>query len=454
MTSLTAEEAVRICKRRLKSLPEVFERLLIEYEKSRDGYEWKLEWLDDMVLKHYIRENVRSPIEIYLSENYIGFGNPPTIYVIGFTEEGRLFINKLNVDERSIFWLNSDCVFICRLFYSGTKLYLTKDGHFKRIFGFKTFVPANSTISCRRLKVSHGFRLQGDIVTDLCSLSIPRTYQNFKQLLRAELEKKLHKYIEYCIMDIIYASLLEHGFSPTITDSSDPEWPARYVVINGITCEEIGKKNIEAFIPIIEKYFKVMKMERAGVFFEIELFSDSLGAFRLILSLEQPTFIPRDYPACSLFVLSRRHAEPPVAAKILNEFEKLFAKPPAPPEIPLWIGGHRVILRNFIPRTFRFTPSIKPVFFEERSITLTINPVWNWDESRYGEGRGFHFVSLEGGEIHISHREHVSKTVKVEPYNILGLRTIDTTFDYTFERNKAVLDALVEKYGVSKTKTG
>lgn len=447
MTTLFVEEAVKICKKRLKSLPEVFERLIISYENSADGYNWKLDWLDDPVLKHYIRRNVKSPIEIYVSKNYIGFGNPPFIHVIGFTEEGRLFINKLHVSDTSDFWLNDDCVFVGRLFYSDTKLYLTTDKRFRQIFGFEKFVKPNAIIACKKSKAALGFRLQGDIIADLISLGIPRTYQGFKQLLRAEFEKKLHKFVEYHVMDIFYASLLEHGFSPTITDSSDPEWPARYLEIRGITCEEV-EKNVEAFLPVVEKYFKVMKMERAGVFFEMELFSESLGEFRLIFSTEKPSFDPSGQDACSIFVVARRHALPPLAAKILDEFERLIASPPKPPEIPIWVGGHRLVLRNFIPRTFSFTPSIQPVFFEKRSMPITINPVWDW--RGYGEGRGFRLVSLEGAEIHISHREHGSKTVRVEPYNILGLRTIDVESDYIHKRNRAVWDTLIEKHGVSK----
>jgi hypothetical protein len=276
MTNLFVEEAVKICKEKLKSLPELFERLIISYEKSADGYNWKLDWLDDPVVKHYIRRNIKSPIKIYVSENYIGFANPPLIHVIGFTEEGRLFINKLHVLHSSDFWLNKDCVFVCRLFYSGTSIYLTKDERFRQIFGFEKFVKPNEMIVCKMSKTALGFRLQGDVIADLISLGIPRTYQSFKQLLRAELEKKLHKFVEYHVMDILYASLLEHGFSPTITDSSDPEWPARYLEIRSITCDEV-EKNVEAFLPVVEKYFKVMKMGRAGIFFEMELFSESLG---------------------------------------------------------------------------------------------------------------------------------------------------------------------------------
>jgi ribosomal protein L17 len=41
MTNLFVEEAVKTCKEKLKSLPELFERLIISYEKSADGYNWK-----------------------------------------------------------------------------------------------------------------------------------------------------------------------------------------------------------------------------------------------------------------------------------------------------------------------------------------------------------------------------------------------------------------------------
>jgi hypothetical protein len=90
------------------------------------------------------------------------------------------------------------------------------------------------------------------------------------------------------------------------------------------------------------------------------------------------------------------------------------------------------------------------VFFEKRGMPISINPVWDWHERGYGEGAGFRLVSLEGAEIHISHREHGSKTVRVEPYNILGLRTIDVELDYIRRRNKAVWDTLIEKHEVSK----
>ncbi len=60
-------------------------------------------------------------------------------------------------------------------------------------------------------------------------------------------------------------------------------------------------------------------------------------------------------------------------------------------------------------------------------------------------GSGYRFISLEGAEILIAHREHGSKTVKVEPYNILRLRTINTSNDYTRKRNRAAFRALNEE---------
>ena len=134
-----------------------------------------------------------------------------------------------------------------------------------------------------------------------------------------------------------------------------------------------------------------------------------------------------------------------MAVRILDEFEKTLDMPREPSEIRFWLGNHRVRLRNFISRTIRFTPSYEPIFFEKRPIPVTVGPRLDVDVANYSVGSGYRFISLEGAEIHVTHREHGSKTVKVEPYNILRLRTINTSNDYTRKRNRAIFRALNEE---------
>jgi hypothetical protein len=67
------------------------------------------------------------------------------------------------------------------------------------------------------------------------------------------------------------------------------------------------------------------------------------------------------------------------------------------------------------------------------------------DVANYSVDLRYRFISLEGAEIHITHREHGSKTVKVEPYNILRLRIINTSNDYTRKRNRAIFRVLNEE---------
>jgi hypothetical protein len=105
--------------------------------------------------------------------------------------------------------------------------------------------------------------------------------------------------------------------------------------------------------------------------------------------------------------------------------------PPKP--ISFCIGNHRVTLRNFISSEITFRPSFRPTFFDRpMEISLT-------------DGGLLRFISLPNASITLEHREHGTKTVYVEPYLALDLRTTRVSRNFPRYRNRAVLKALAER---------
>jgi hypothetical protein len=80
---LLPAEAVEACRKRLRFMPEIFGKILIDYGSLSRGWRdvWQFDWTDDEVLKHYIRENIKKVSKIFLSENYMAFENPRSINI-------------------------------------------------------------------------------------------------------------------------------------------------------------------------------------------------------------------------------------------------------------------------------------------------------------------------------------------------------------------------------------
>jgi hypothetical protein len=452
---LPPAEAFKICKEKLGSIPEIFEKILIDYSnlsglsnELRPTKGWQLDWTDDRVLKHYVKRDIRYVGNILMSANYMGFENVTSIHIFGITEDGELFMNEV---DRPRGFLKGEFEYMCEL-PNGTKLFVTNDEFFKRFLGFTTFAPDGAVITTSGEDAAFGFRLQGDVVADLCSLGIPRTFQHFKHHLREELSRRLYVYMDYCVTDLLYATLLEHGLSPTLYDRTwsesdtlfplpyEYDLPERHVVIEGVTYQDF-RENINGFTRILGKYFKVLRIHDEREAIKVEFSSDDFGTFVAVIKPFGYSF----YSEISIVVYSISCETSPMAVRILDEFEKTLNMPQEPSEIRFWLGNHRVRLRNFISRTIRFTPSYEPIFFENRPIPVTVGPRLDVDVANYSVDLRYRFISLEGAEIHITHREHGSKTVKVEPYNILRLRIINTSNDYTRKRNRAIFRVLNEE---------
>ena len=442
--TVTPEEAIRVCEQNLgTALPQKFREIISAYAQSDGGLRWNIGWADDPVIRHYVRENISDVKYLIVAENYLGFRTYDSVYVFGITEDGRLFVNKINMDLR----IDDDMVdgelvdnIICKL-PDGTGIYLADDEYFRTLFGFSIFIDG-STIRMGREPVS-GLRLQGEIVADVAPLGV-MGWDGFKELVMKRFERSLQRYIAYLTLDMIYGILLDCGITP----QTDP-FENDILIVNGVTVSDIIRRR-EAVLKMFGRYFQVIEAwdndasDPKLASFYIKAASDALGEF--IIGFESNPI--HQWRHFRIVVWSECLNGSQLAAKLTEEFRRRFEESYNPQtRISFWIGNHRITLSNFITRSITFTPDHEPIFFEKRPIRVTVNPTWvECEANEYEESRGYRFISLEGATIRLEHKEHGVREIGVEPYCILRLRTTLVSGDFIERRNAAAFEALYEEY--------
>jgi hypothetical protein len=441
---ITPEEAIRVCEQSLgTTLPQKFKEIISAYAQSNGGPRWDIGWADDLITKHYVRENISDVKYLIVAENYLGFRSHDSMHVFGITEDGRLFINKINMNLR----INDDNTvdgelvdnIICKL-PDGTGIYLADDEYFRTLFGFSGFLHG-STLSVGRKPLS-GLRLQGEIVADVAPLGVVG-WEGFRELTMKRFKRSLQRYMSYLALDMIYGILLDYG----ITAETDP-FGNDALLVNGIAVSDIIRRR-EAVLKMFGRYFQVIEAwdndtkDPQLAKFYIKAASD-LGEFTIGF---EPDLILR-HRHFRILVWSESLDGSQLAAKLTEEFRRRFEESCNPQtRISFWIGNHRITLSNFITRSITFTPDHEPIFFEKRPIRVTINPTWvECEANEYEESRGYRFISLEKATIRLEHKEHGVREIRVEPYCILRLRTTFVSGDFIERRNAAALEALYEDY--------
>jgi hypothetical protein len=163
--------------------------------------------------------------------------------------------------------------------------------------------------------------------------------------------------------------------------------------------------------------------------------SDVFGEFDLLMLRSRSGDL-------ELLVVPRNVDKAPIMSEIENEVVDAFEKAlQTSPEASLWIGNHRLILKNFATRTIRLPPPrrYRPIFLWAE--TLNIDLVGNDKVPQE-----FNLLSLPNAEIRLEHREHGVKTIYVEPQILLRLRTTNISTEFIRNRNKAVLSLLSPRF--------
>lgn len=430
---VTPDETIEVCKQSLgTALHQKFKEIILAYTKSGGGLRWDIGWADDLITKHYVRENISDVKSIIIAENYLVFKSNDGIHVFGITEDGKLFVNKINDG-------GLEGGLICKL-PDGTEIYRANDKYFRALFGFSGFLHG-STLSVGQRPLS-GLRLQGEVVADVAPLGVVG-WEGFKELTMKRFERSLQRYVAYLVLDMVYGILLDYG----ITAQTDP-FGNDILMVNGITVSDIIRRR-EAVLKMFGRYFQVIEAwdndadDPKLAKFYIKAASD-LGEF--IIGFE-PDLILR-HRHFRILVWSESLDGSQLAAKLTEEFRRRFEEScNQKTRISFWIGNHRITLSNFITRSITFTPDHEPIFFEKRPIRVTINPTWvECEANEYEESRGYRFISLEKATIRLEHKEHGVREIRVEPYCVLRLRTTFVSGDFIERRNAAALEALYEDY--------
>jgi hypothetical protein len=415
-------------------LPEPFERILLEY--GMGGGNWGFNWVEDPVLRHLVKEcssTLPSPVkEVVLTPSYLVFihksdvGNSPlyVMLVFGFTEERRLFLNVLENHEGI-----AKKRPICNI--ANTNVYTSSDSVVTRLLGFERFAPEGYTLSIPANQSRASFRLQGDIVADLLPPvgRIPKDLGT-KEFLYELFETSIRNYLTLCVLDIVYAALLEHGFSITPVG---PPGPPQALAVVGISSNDF-LKNKPVFESILQKYFQTTKIthKQRKEYEEALILSNDFGLFSV-------RFLPIMWFEDSLLEISVRPIKVddfPMAMRLKKELEDTLAAMEKMPETSFRIGNHLITLTNFMSSTITFRPSYKPTFLDwPIEVSLVDMPE-------------FHFVSLPNARITLKHKEHGTKTVYVEPYLAFDLGTTRVSRNFPRYGNRAVLKALAERLRV------
>jgi hypothetical protein len=428
--ALRPEDVVEQVKK-LLPLPRVFEKILLGYGKHR-GRRWELEWFDgDPVIRNlaemYLSSNVS---EITVTPSYLVFTrtNPENdeeweLFVFGITENGKLFLNTFGDENEEIIRKE----YVCHL--GNAELYTSSDDEVMYlVFCLQGFVPDGATLSTEEVGDTKAFRLQGDVVAYIYR-SEATIDLDLRGILRWGFENSLNKYLRLYALDTIYATLLEHGFTPVLNE--DESIPYFDLLLEGIPSSEFGQHK-HAFLSILNKYFHILKAvspepERLWIDLKLPDFGVFFTEFTALRHSEADRV--------GIIVHTKDVNNSPAAMRLRREFEEVLPtalmNPPKP--ISFCIGNHRVTLRNFISSEITFRPSFRPTFFDRpMEISLT-------------DGGLLRFISLPNASITLEHKEHGAKTVYVEPYLALDLRTARVSRNFPRYRNRAVLKALGER---------
>jgi hypothetical protein len=374
--------------------------------------------IPDPVIRNYLKIRFKTPKEVVVTPSYLVLNCSDYLLVFGITEDGRLFLNELDT-QMPVF---KDSI-ICDL-PGMIKVFGSVDFFIKNLFNFESLVPDGAALSAERLRL--GLRLQGEVIADICKLDIPPN-TDFKTFILKKLEKELETYLAYCIADIMWGAFIEHGLSPSV--SWTRPWPS--MVLEGISTASHEAKGV--FLKILSKYLRVENVFTNGTMV-VDVSSETFGKFTLEFHNE---------PEENLRIVTRpsKVVDSPMMRKFLEDAERMITNTKL--ETRLWIGGHRLNLKNFSAMDFHFTPDYNPIFLWKEQIRMIpfappqiLNNFFQLNNS---------FVALPNAELRIEHREHGIKTFKVDPYTLIRFRTTRVSRNFLRYRNKAVLKVLIEQ---------
>jgi hypothetical protein len=423
---LFKEEIMKAVERaeRLVKFPKVFKDILLGFDGSS---RWDFSVIDDPIIRRHVEyyASVFPIKEIIVSESYLLIKRQG-IHAFGITEDGELFFNELPAPDNTFFKIP-----VYNL-PSEIQMSVSKDCFVRELFGINEFAPNGAILSTEGGRERFGVRLQGEVVADLYGVEAEGMSHNAFILKRVK--KGLENYLGILVTDLLWGSLLEQGLSPTIGDDMEVPNLLRHegfkpvpIILEGIR-PSVDKEVIRS---VIGKYLEVEDMSSKGVCNCLVISSDVFGEFDLLMLRSRGGDL-------ELLVVPRNVDKAPIMSEIENEVVDAFEKAlQTSPEASLWIGNHRLILKNFATRTVRIPPPrrYRPIFLWAE--TLNIDLVGNDKVPQ-----DFNLLSLPNAEIRLEHREHGVKTVYFEPQILLRLRTTNISTEFIRNRNKAVLSLL------------
>jgi hypothetical protein len=421
------EEIVKAVERaeRLVKFPKVFKDILLGF----DGFQW--DFIDDPIIRRHVEyyASVFPIKEIIVSESYLLIRRQG-IHAFGITEDGKLFFNELPAPDNTFFKIP-----VYNL-PSEIQMSVSKDCFVRELFGFNEFAPDGAILSTEGGRERFGVRLQGEVVADL--YGVDAEGMSYNAFILKCVKKGLENYLGILVTDLLWGSLLEQGLSPTIGDDMEVPNLLRYegfkpvpIILEGIR-SSVDKEVIRS---VIGKYLEVEDVSSIGVYNCLVISSDVFGEFDLLMLRSGGGHL-------ELLVVPRNVDKAPIMSEIENEVLDAIEKAlHTSPEVSLWIGNHRLILKNFATRTIRLPPPrrYRPIFLWAE--TLNIDLVGNDKVPR-----DFNLLSLPNAEIHLEHKEHGVKTVYFEPQILLRLRTTNISTEFIRNRNKAVLSLLSPRF--------
>jgi hypothetical protein len=424
------EEIMKAIERveRLVKFPDVFKDILLGFN---GGFQWDFSVIDDPIIRRHVEyyASVFPIKEIIISESYLLIKRQG-IHAFGITEDGKLFFNELPAPDNTFFKIP-----VYNL-PSEIQMSVSKDCFVRELFGFNEFAPDGAILSTEGGRERFGVRLQGEVVADL--YGVDAEGMSYNAFILKRVKKGLENYLGILVTDLLWGSLLEQGLSPTIGDDMEVPNLLRYegfkpvpIILEGIR-SSLDKGVIRS---VIGKYLEVEDVSSIGVYNCLVISSDIFGEFDLLMLRSRGGDL-------KLLVVPRNVDKAPIMSEIENEVVDAFEKAlQTSPEVSLWIGNHRLILKNFATRTVRLPPPrrYRPIFLWAE--TLNIDLVG--DEKVPQE---FNLLSLPNAEIRLEHREHGVKTVYVEPQILLRLRTTNISTEFIRNRNKAVLSLLSPRF--------
>jgi hypothetical protein len=359
----------------------------------------------------------RKTYNVY-SENYKRLASERVYhYLLGFSSDGKLFINKINNNPTDY-----DLPKIVLAGNGSYDLATVRDSEIRRILGYDRDVDGDSEIIISDNGI---YRVQGEIVISVQMLdSIEELYRWIIERVKTQITDL----VEALITDRIASILIDMGFNISVLNID------RIAIVNVQRCEDTLNDKLKALsiklLEEIKKNFDVTKYElRYDSYYDnvkISIDTELYGSFDITINYESRLLFNRyGNIIINVFHTSSGILENKITEDLYDQLKKASRR-----DFKHVLGNHYIEVKNALSTNITYKPPITPLLVRFSEIRLDNN---------------LYYVDKDS-EVLISHKEHGICRIKITKPSLILFTTTAVHEDYQGEVNRVVLSNIYEKY--------